>query len=106
MHVDQFVLEYATPRAGAPEALLRLPERASVGFGAVNPRTETIESPDAIAERVRTVSRLLGAERIFLNPDCGFGTFAERPVATAATAFKKLQALSTAAALLRQDTSA
>lgn len=105
MHVDQFVLEYATPRAGAPEALLRLPERASVGFGAVNPRTETIESPDAIAERVRTVSRLLGAERIFLNPDCGFGTFAERPVATAATAFKKLQALSAAAVLLRQDAS-
>lgn len=103
MQVNQFVLEYATPRAGAPEALQDLPARASVGFGVVNPRTEEIEAPEAIAERVRALSRLLGAERIFLNPDCGFGTFAERPVATAATAFKKLQTLSAAAALLRQE---
>lgn len=103
MQVNQFVLEYATPRAGAPGALQRLPARASVGFGVVNPRTEEIEAPEAIAERVRALSRLLGAERIFLNPDCGFGTFAERPVATAATAFKKLQTLSAAAARLRQE---
>ncbi|MFY9341344.1 MAG: vitamin-B12 independent methionine synthase, partial [Planctomycetota bacterium] len=43
MQVDQFVLEYATPRAG-PEALLaQLPARCQVGFGAVNPRTEPDE---------------------------------------------------------------
>ena len=103
MHVDQFVLEYATPRAGAPEALRSLPARASVGFGVVNPRTAEIEAPEAITDRVRALSRLLGPERIFLNPDCGFGTFAERPVATAATAYKKLQALAAAAAFLRKD---
>ncbi len=103
IRVNQFVLEYATPRAGSPEALSALPARASVGFGVVNPRTEAIEAPEAIAARVHALTRLLGRERIFLNPDCGFGTFAERPVATAATAFKKLQALSAAAALLRRE---
>lgn len=103
MRVDQFVLEYATPRAGALEALRSLPESASVGFGVVNPRTAEIEAPAAIAQRVRALSRILGSERIFLNPDCGFGTFAERPVASAATAFAKLRALAAAAALLRKE---
>ena len=106
MRVDQFVLEYATPRAGTPDALRGLPEGASVGFGVVNPRTAEIEAPAAIAERVRALSRILGSERIFLNPDCGFGTFAERPVASAATAFAKLRALSAAAALLRKEAGA
>jgi 5-methyltetrahydropteroyltriglutamate--homocysteine methyltransferase len=101
MKVDQFVLEYATPRAGSIEALRGLPRHVQVGFGVVNPRTEEIERPDDIARRAGEVADLLGAERIFLNPDCGFGTFAERPVATAATAKRKLEALVAAAKLLR-----
>ena len=101
MDVDQFVLEYATPRAG-PEALLAtLPAAKSIGFGAVNPRTEAIEDPAAIAGRVRALEELLGAGRVFLNPDCGFGTFAERPVARAEVAFEKLRTLARAAELLR-----
>jgi len=101
MKVDQFVLEYATPRAGSIEALRGLPPHAQLGFGVVNPRTEEIERPEDIARRVGEVADLLGAERIFLNPDCGFGTFAERPVATPQTAKRKLEALVRAAALLR-----
>jgi 5-methyltetrahydropteroyltriglutamate--homocysteine methyltransferase len=101
MQVDQFVLEYATPRAGPERLLAGLPARASVGFGAVNPRTETIEDFHDIATRVAGLAELLGRDRIFLNPDCGFGTFAERPVATADTAFRKLQRLAAAARSLR-----
>ncbi len=101
MHVDQFVLEYATPRAG-PEALLqRLPRRCSVGFGAVNPRTEPTETAAEVAARVRGLAELLGPDRIWLNPDCGFGTFAERPVATPEVAMAKLRILAEAAASLR-----
>jgi len=101
MDVDQFVLEYATPRAG-PEALLAaLPRAKSIGFGVVNPRTETIEEPEEIAGRVRALEERLGKGRIHLNPDCGFGTFAERPVARPEVAFAKLRTLARAAALLR-----
>ena len=101
MQVDQFVLEYATPRAG-PEALLAaLPRAKSIGFGVVNPRTDAIESPAAIAARVRVLEERLGKGRLFLNPDCGFGTFAERPVARAEVAYEKLRALARAAELLR-----
>ena len=104
MRVRQFVLEYATPRAG-PEALLeQLPADRSVGFGAVNPRTEPTEDPAAVAARVRWLADLLGEDRVFLNPDCGFGTFADRPVASEAVAFRKMQILGEAARALRGAT--
>lgn len=101
MDVDQFVLEYATPRAGPEELLTQLPSRCSIGFGAVNPRTEPTEEPRRIAARVRALEAKVGTGRIWLNPDCGFGTFAERPVATADVAAKKCAILAAAARMLR-----
>ena len=47
MQVQQLVLEYATPRAGTLEALQALPAEMQLGFGAVNPRTIALESPEA-----------------------------------------------------------
>jgi 5-methyltetrahydropteroyltriglutamate--homocysteine methyltransferase len=101
MHVQQFVLEYATPRAGTLQALQALPAATQIGFGAVNPRTPEVESPAWIASRVAQLAEFIAPERIYLNPDCGFGTFADRPVGTPETAFKKLWALSQAAKILR-----
>jgi 5-methyltetrahydropteroyltriglutamate--homocysteine methyltransferase len=103
MQVQQFVLEYATPRAGSEALLTQLPATAEVGFGAVNPRTEPDEQPAAVADRVRALAAQLGAQRIWLNPDCGFGTFADRPVATAEVAMAKCRILADAAARLRHD---
>jgi 5-methyltetrahydropteroyltriglutamate--homocysteine methyltransferase len=40
---------------------------------------------------------LYPAERVFLNPDCGFGTFSNRPVNSAEIAYKKLRAIVEAA---------
>jgi 5-methyltetrahydropteroyltriglutamate--homocysteine methyltransferase len=101
MNIGQFVLEYATPRAGSPMALQALPERSQIGYGIVNPRTAEIESVESIVNRVREVTQYIAPERLYLNPDCGFGTFAERPVADPSTAFAKLSALAQAAAVLR-----
>jgi 5-methyltetrahydropteroyltriglutamate--homocysteine methyltransferase len=101
MHVKQFVLEFATERAGSTDLLQQLPSDAQVGLGAVNPRTSEIEPPSLVVERARRVADQLGAHRVFLNPDCGFGTFAERPVATADVAEKKLATLAQAARILR-----
>lgn len=102
MQVRQFVLEHATDRAGPLASLAQLPARAQVGLGAVNPRTTAIESPAEIAARSRAVAHLLGADRLFLNPDCGFATFAERPVNSAEVAERKLAALAAAARELRE----
>ena len=43
------------------------------------------------------------ADKIFLNPDCGFGTFAERCVNTPEIAYKKLWSISRAAEILRKE---
>ncbi|MCA8977722.1 MAG: cobalamin-independent methionine synthase II family protein [Planctomycetes bacterium] len=101
MKVGQFVLEYATPRAGSETLLAQLPANCSIGFGAVNPRTDPDEEPAAVAERVARLADLLGADRIWLNPDCGFGTFADRPVATTEVAIAKVRILAEAARILR-----
>jgi 5-methyltetrahydropteroyltriglutamate--homocysteine methyltransferase len=101
MNVKQFVLEYATPRAGTPAALAALPKDKLLGLGAVNPRTEEIEDVDAVVRRVREFAAVLAPERIHLNPDCGFATFADRPMASDATARAKLDVLVAAAKRLR-----
>ncbi len=97
MNVDQLVLEYATPRAGE----LIPPGDKELGLGVVNPRTDDVETPESIAARVRDALKLLPAERIFLNPDCGFGTFASRPMNAPEIAQKKLASMAAAAKMLR-----
>lgn len=98
MHVRQLVLEYATPRAGD---LIVLDDK-ELGLGVVNPRTPDIESTDAIVGRVKEALRFLPPDRVFLNPDCGFGTFASRPMNAADVAKKKLEAMVSAAKNLRR----
>ncbi len=104
MQVDQFVLEYATPRAGPESLLAQLPKGATIGFGAINPRTDPDEQPTAIADRIAGLVQTLGHKRIWLNPDCGFGTFADRPVASEAAAVRKMEILAAAAQRLRSST--
>jgi 5-methyltetrahydropteroyltriglutamate--homocysteine methyltransferase len=105
LNVQQLVLEFATPRAGELAALLSNEEiRASkeLGLGVVNPRLEEIEPVESIVSRVEETLRYLPPERIFLNPDCGFGTFSSRPVIGAEPAAKKLEIMAEAARLLRE----
>ena len=100
MNVDQWVLEFSTPRAGDLDVFAGHAQR-ELGLGVVNPRTTGVEEPARIAARVREASRYFDPARLWLNPDCGFGTFAERPMATAAIATAKLRAMADAAAMLR-----
>lgn len=102
--VQQLVLEFATPRAGELAALLGVREivnKKELGLGVVNPRTPETEPVAAIVERVKEALQYLPPERIFLNPDCGFGTFSSRPMNSVRVAKRKLEALAQAAAVLR-----
>jgi 5-methyltetrahydropteroyltriglutamate--homocysteine methyltransferase len=98
LNVSQLVLEYATDRAGD---LLSFGEK-EVGLGVVNPRTDTIESRESIVSAVERALAIYPASHIFLNPDCGFGTFSNRPMNTARVATSKLGAIVAAAETLRQ----
>jgi 5-methyltetrahydropteroyltriglutamate--homocysteine methyltransferase len=103
MHIDQLVLEMATPRAGELDVFKEYANEKELGLGVVNPRTDEIESPALIVQRVKQVLKFFEPEKIYLNPDCGFGTFAERCVNTPETAYRKLKAISEAAELLRRE---
>jgi 5-methyltetrahydropteroyltriglutamate--homocysteine methyltransferase len=103
MNVDQLVLEMATPRAGEVEVFKEYRNEKEIGLGVVNPRTDTVESPREIVSRVKEVLKYFDPEKIYLNPDCGFGTFAERCVNTPEVAYRKLQAIGEAAAMLRRE---
>ncbi len=101
MHVTQFVLEYATDRAGSVDVLATLPLDKEIGLGVCNPRTGEVEPVDFIINKVKQLLKHRAPERIFLNPDCGFGTFADRPLNTNEIATAKLRALAAASERLR-----
>jgi len=97
LRVTQLVLEYATDRAGALVAF----DDKEVGLGVVNPRTEQVETPTQIRIAIEKALDLYPAERVFLNPDCGFGTFANRPMNTREIAAAKIAAMAAAGRDLR-----
>lgn len=103
MNVDQLVLEMATPRAGELEVFKEYRNEKELGLGVVNPRTEEVEEPATIVQKVKGMLAFFDPNKIYLNPDCGFGTFAERCVNTSEVAYSKLKAIREAAEMLRRE---
>ena len=95
--ITQLVLEYATDRAGD---VIAFPGK-ELGLGVVNPRTDTVESAASIRSAVEQALRVYPASALFLNPDCGFGTFSNRPMNSEAVAAAKVSAMVAAARDLR-----
>ena len=102
MNVDQLVLECATPRAGEMEVFKEYANEKEIGLGVVNPRTDELETPAMIVERVKEMLEYFEPSKIYLNPDCGFGTFAERNINSVEGAFQKMKVISQAAMELRK----
>lgn len=95
------VLELCTPRAG-DEALLRaLPDSKRIGVGVVNQKHTRVESVEEIIAKARRAIDLFGKDRVLMNPDCGFATFADNPITAAEIAEQKLKAMAEASRRLR-----
>jgi 5-methyltetrahydropteroyltriglutamate--homocysteine methyltransferase len=99
--VGTLFLELCTERAGEVEVLRGLPRDRRIGVGVVNQKSPRVETPEEIVARAERAVALFGPERVLLNPDCGFATFADNPLASAAVAEAKLVAIGRAAATLR-----
>ena len=98
-------LEFSTPRAGEISSLFSstlIRNNCILGLGVMNPRTDDIEPLEDILNRVEEVMQYISKERIWLNPDCGFATFANRPVSTMEIIDKKLARLNEAKITLRK----
>jgi len=102
MKVDQLVLEFATQRAGELAVFEGESGIKELGLGVINPRSDEVETPEQIIAKVRQATKYFDLAKIYLNPDCGFSTFAEAPVNRAKVAYEKLRAMTLAADQLRK----
>jgi 5-methyltetrahydropteroyltriglutamate--homocysteine methyltransferase len=98
--VDELALEFAMPQAGTMDVLATLPPRLRLGLGCVDVRCPGPESAKTITARVRQALRYVPAERLTLNPDCGFAPSGTNPIPLDEP-YAKLKALGEAARLLR-----
>ncbi|HVJ26298.1 MAG TPA: hypothetical protein VM493_02110, partial [Vicinamibacterales bacterium] len=72
LKVGHITMEFTTPGAGDMSVFKELPEHIEIGLGCVSCQPGQIDSAETIVQRVEMALKYLPAERITLNPDCGF----------------------------------
>jgi 5-methyltetrahydropteroyltriglutamate--homocysteine methyltransferase len=100
--VGTLFLELCTTRAGEIEVLQDLPSEIRIGVGVVDQKSDRSETVEDIVDRAEHAIALFGADRVLLNPDCGFATFADSPISSFDVAKSKLSHLVQASRTLRQ----
>ena len=91
--VGTLFLELCTERAGEAEVLRGLPDDKRIGVGVVNQKLDQVDDADEVRRNISRAVDLFGRDRVLLTPDCGFATFADNPVASAAVAEAKLRSI-------------
>lgn len=99
--VDRVNLEFAYPGTGDLSDLDLLPPHLSLGMGVVDVRSEHLQTVEQIETLAEAGAAIIGADRVALNPDCGFAPDAGEPP-TIDEAYEKLRRLVMAAQRLRQ----
>ena len=100
IHVNHFLLEYDTPRAGDFEALRFVPSTKAVVLGLVSSKVPALESVDELRRRIDDAARFIDLDRLALSPQCGFAsTVAGNPLSEA-DQLAKLQRVVEVAALV------
>jgi 5-methyltetrahydropteroyltriglutamate--homocysteine methyltransferase len=102
INVQQLVLEFATPRAGDFGIVGRTLSNREIGLCVMSPKNDEPESVEYIVGKVEKALQYYKPENIFLNPDCGFGTFSGCSLTTHEAASAKMKRLVEAAKLLRE----
>jgi 5-methyltetrahydropteroyltriglutamate--homocysteine methyltransferase len=94
---DQFALEYANREMAELELWSQYSGDRELAAGVVDVKSMYLETPEDVAERVRTVLKHVKPEKLYLTCDCGFSA-SSRSLARA-----KLQALTRGAKIVRED---
>ncbi len=94
---DQFVLEFAGREMAELELWKTYGAGRELGAGVIDVKGFYPETPEDVARRVRRVLEVCPADKLTLNPDCGFG-WSPRYMCN-----QKLRALAAGAALVRKD---
>ncbi|MBI3943969.1 MAG: cobalamin-independent methionine synthase II family protein [Chloroflexi bacterium] len=101
MHIQRIALELATPVAGGVDALKHFPADKILGLGVIDHCDPHVETPEEVVQRVEQAMAYVPAERISLNPDCGFSPSSANPM-DLDEAYLKLAAMCRGAQLLRE----
>jgi 5-methyltetrahydropteroyltriglutamate--homocysteine methyltransferase len=95
--IDEFVLDYANREMDGVDFLKNLSKDKGVQVGVLDIRTNMIETPKKIAERIRTVLKHVSPDKVTLSTDCGM-----KPLARMVSKLK-LRSLAEAAAIVRKE---
>jgi 5-methyltetrahydropteroyltriglutamate--homocysteine methyltransferase len=72
LQVQHLTMEFTAPEAGDMAVFRKLREDFEIGLGCVGTQPGMIDTPEQIVARVEAALEHLAAERVTLNPDCGF----------------------------------
>ncbi|HEU0073253.1 MAG TPA: hypothetical protein VFS30_04510 [Dehalococcoidia bacterium] len=78
LHVDRFLLEYDSERAGGFEPLRFVPKDRVVMLGLLSTKTNRLESKDDLLRRIEEASKFIPVEQLAIGPQCGFQSAANR----------------------------
>jgi 5-methyltetrahydropteroyltriglutamate--homocysteine methyltransferase len=83
-NVNQFLLEFDTPRAGGFAPLRFVPKDKGVVLGLVSSKTPLLERLDVLKRRAEEAAKHIDAARLAISPQCGFAsTIGGNPVTEA-----------------------
>lgn len=71
----------------------KIPDDKVLAPGLIDTRSNYVEHPRLVAQRLERFAAIVGAERVIASTDCGFGTFAGYGKIDPAVTWKKLRAL-------------
>jgi 5-methyltetrahydropteroyltriglutamate--homocysteine methyltransferase len=95
--ISEFVLDYANRDMRNIEFMKNLPKDKSLQVGVLDIRTNMIESPQTVADRIKRVIAVVPPDRVTLSTDCGM-----KPLARY-VAKMKLKALADGAKMVRGE---
>ncbi|HZZ43891.1 MAG TPA: cobalamin-independent methionine synthase II family protein [Tepidisphaeraceae bacterium] len=72
LNVHHLTMEFTAPGAGDTAVLRKLRPDLEIGLGCVSCHPGQVDSADTIVQRVEMALKHIAAERLTLNPDCGF----------------------------------
>jgi len=95
--VGALSIEFANPRRQHESAALRkhrLPDKMILIPGVIDSKSNFVEHPEVVAQRIETVVAAVGdRERVIAGVDCGFGTFVGWEWVTEDVVWPKLKTL-------------
>ena len=94
---DQFVLEFAGRELSELDLWQQYGDGRELGAGVIDVKGFHPETPEDVAERIRRVLKVSKPEKLYVNPDCGFG-WSPRYMCN-----QKIRALAAGAALVRKE---